>query len=420
MKKLRWFLPIYFLSTCVILSAQNGAPDPAYKLISGQNIVQSKNYYLLTLFEENEEVKKLLESDKQLAEITLAKSGKLQLSLKDCNNNAACLIERMKFGEQEIKQISNRLAELCTTSNALGRLVQQDLIRSGTYILFNNLSPQQLLVKAWEQDANGINFTIGVYAEGKKANYPLIDSISFNVNDTHYGSFLYNNAYLLSQEFNSSKLFFTIPLKASLHFLEINERDNAADFEPMISTVNKEAFDKIKSVKWNNYKYSVILVPGAGPDGLGMPLSSEAMIRCRLAAIQYNDRISPFIIVSGGRVHPYKTKYSEAIEMKKFLMEKLSVPGSAIIVDPHARHTTTNMRNGARLIFRYGIPFNKPGLAVTTRGQSSMISSTLAARCFKELMEVPFKNGTRLSETETEFYPLIEALQINPAEPMDP
>jgi uncharacterized SAM-binding protein YcdF (DUF218 family) len=33
------------------------------------------------------------------------------------------------------------------------------------------------------------------------------------------------------------------------------------------------------------------------------------------------------------------------------MVEKLHVPANAILVEPHARHTTTNMRNTARLIF---------------------------------------------------------------------
>jgi hypothetical protein len=49
-----------------------------------------------------------------------------------------------------------------------------------------------------------------------------------------------------------------------------------------------------------------------------------------------------------------------------------------------------------------------------------MIGNTLIARCQKELNLAPYKNGQRLSETEMEFYPLIEALHINPMEPMDP
>jgi hypothetical protein len=188
----------------------------------------------------------------------------------------------------------------------------------------------------------------------------------------------------------------------------------------MTASVNKAAFDRIKTIAWNTYKYTLILVPGAGPEEPTVALSAEGMLRCRLAAIQYRKGLAPYIMVSGGKVHPYKTKYCEAIEMKAFLVNELHIPENAVIAEPHARHTTTNMRNCARLIFRYGMPFNKPCLAVTSRGQSTMISATLAARCQKELQEIPFKNGLRLSETEAEFYPLPDALHINPMEPMDP
>jgi hypothetical protein len=209
-------------------------------------------------------------------------------------------------------------------------------------------------------------------------------------------------------------------MSSALQFLEINERDNAADYEPMATTANKAAVDKIKITKWDNYKYSAIVVPGAGPDDPKMAFSAEGMLRCRMAAVQYQKGLAPFIIVSGGKVHPYKTKFCEAEEMKKFMVDKLHMPESAIIIDPHARHTTTNMRNAVRLMFRYGIPVTKLAITSTSRGQSMMITNTLQARCQKELQEVPYKNGERLSETEAEFYPVLEALHINPTEPMDP
>jgi hypothetical protein len=225
---------------------------------------------------------------------------------------------------------------------------------------------------------------------------------------------------LVALESKESKLFFYPSLTFALHFLEMNEREQAADFEPMAKGENKPAADRIKNIKWEYYKYSVILIPGAGPDESQVALSAEGMLRCRLAAIQYKKGLAPFIVTSGGKVHPYKTKYCEATEMKQYMIDKLGIPASAIIIDPHARHTTTNMRNTARLMFRYGMPFDKPGITCTTKGQSNMIGNTLIARCLKELNAAPYKNGVRLSETEIEFYPLIEALHINPTEPIDP
>ena len=406
--------------TAFLLHAQNVSPDPAYKLLTAGSVIQCNNYYLLTLLQENKEARRLIESDPLLSSFAKKKQEKVSASLQECTGNATCFTGKMKFSEEEIKEVSDRLISLYTDNNALGKLVTHDLIPSGTYLLFAQSTPKQLLAQAWEQDAKGINFTIGVYGEGLKANYPNIDSVSLPVHSSQYAGFVYTAAYLLAKENQDNHLFFSLPLASALHFLEMNERDNAADYEPMMTTVNKPAYDKIKTVKWDAYKYSVLLVPGAGPEEPEVALSAEGMLRCRFAALQYAKGLAPFIVVSGGKVHPYKTKYNEALEMKKFLTDNLHIPENAVIVEPHARHTTTNMRNCARLIFRYGIPFTKPCLAVTSRAQSASIFTTLPDRCQRELHEIPYRNGLRLSETETEFFPLIQALHINPSEPMDP
>ncbi len=425
----RTILSFVFFFVFILHSiAQNNHPDARYKFISGNNYVQSKNYYLLTLFQELPAVKKLLENDSYLKTLGISKVDSINSALKTCGRDGFCYTNSMKFSEAEINMVAERLKVLYQPSNALGKLVKEQLVPSGAYILFQELPAAEMLAKAWTQDAEGINFAIGVYAEGRKPNYPNIDSISFNTRDprnnnnflTGYISLLYNTTSLVTQENKTQASFFAPSLTAALRFIEINEREQAADFEPMTEGENKAAYDRIKTIKWNDYKYSVIMLPGAGPDDPAVPLSAEGMLRCRLAAMQYHKGLAPFIVPSGGKVHPYKTKYCEATEMKQYLIEKMHVPANAIIIEPHARHTTTNMRNTVRLMYRYGIPFDKMGISCTTRGQSSMIEKTLIDRCLKELNETPYKNGTRLSETEMEFYPLIEALHINPKEPMDP
>lgn len=416
-----FFCLVLFFSFALTVCAQTAKPDPAYKLIqSGTpgDIVQSKNYYLLTLFEKTPAVKKLLEADPELSAIAGNKLSQLTGALQNCKE-AFCYTAQMKFTDAEIATVSNRLFRLYSATNALGQLVKNQLIPSGTYFLYSYTAPDSLLVKAWEQDARGINFAIGVYAEGNKPNYPAIDSISFNVKAKSYGELVYDCAQDVQQECRNSKLFFSVALNSALRFIEMNERNNAADFEPMTATVNKAAYDRIPSINWNKYKYAVILVPGAGPGESGMAISAEGMLRCRVAALRYREGLAPFLVVSGGRVHPYKTKYCEALEMKKYLMEAMQVPENAIIVEPHARHTTTNMRNCVRLIFRYHMPFDKACITSTSKSQSYYIGA-LDSRCQKELMMVPYRQGKRLSDTELEFYPALEALQINPYEPMDP
>jgi hypothetical protein len=409
--------------------SQSKTPDLKYRLLANHNnYVLSKNYYLLMLFQQLPGVKKMLEEDPVLQLIAKNKIDSLNRGLKSCDKDGFCYTGYIKFSEGEINQIADRLKILWRPGNAIDKLVTDHLIPSGNYVLFNSAPAPEMLAKAWIQDANGINFAIGVYAEGKKPNYPNIDSIGFNTRDPRnkdvflpgYVNLLYNTISLVAIENRLSKRFYDIPLSAALQFIELNDRERAADYEPMIQGENKAASERIKIIKWNSYKYSLIMIPGAGPEQPDVSLSAEGMLRCRLAAIQYKKGMAPFILTSGGKVHPYKTKYCEAVEMKKYLIEKLNIPANAILIDPHARHTTTNMRNTVRLIYRYGLPFSKPAITCTTRGQSNMIERTLIDRCMKELNEVPYKNGIRLSETEMEFYPLIEALHINPMEPMDP
>ncbi len=411
------------------LSAQTQNPDFKYKFITNNgDFVSSKNYYLITLFQALPDVKKLLDYDKQLSFIATTKSDSLSIALANCKRNGSCYIERMKFSQSEIEAVGKRLGELYQPRNALGKLISNHLIPSGRYILLQNLSPKDMLEKAWEQDAKSINYCLDVYAGGSKPNYPLIDSISFNTKDSrdsnvylnNYISLLYDAASLVSADSADGASFFSIPFHSALLFLQMNERTQAGDYEPMEEGENKAAVDKIKSLNWNKYKYSVILVPGAGPEESGVPLSAEGIIRCRLAAIQYQKGLAPFIMTSGGKVHPYKTKYCEALEMKHYLTNQLYITADAIIIEPHARHTTTNMRNAARLIFKYGIPFTKPAVTCTTKAQSTWIGTTLTERCKRELNEVPYKIGQLLNENVVEFFPLIEALQVDPDEPMDP
>lgn len=199
------FIFLLFALFVFSLSAfpQNNTPDATYQLLNGNDFVQSKNYYLLTLFQELTDVKKLLATDDGLVTIAKNKADSLAGSLKNCGREGVCYIDNIKFTKAEIKAVSERLAALYQPQNALGKLVQNHLIPSGTYVLFQNLPANEMLVKAWEQDANGINFCIGVYAGGNKPNYPLIDSISFNTKNSlnnNYVSLLYNTTSLVALE----------------------------------------------------------------------------------------------------------------------------------------------------------------------------------------------------------------------------
>jgi len=400
--------------------AQKTAADPKYKLISGDNYVQSKNYYLLTLLSKIPAVKKIVQNDKVLAKIMADKHLQLAASLKNCGKDLQCYIKAVSFTEEEIVGGGLRLGELYQSDNAFGLLVRQHLLPSGCYQQYENMDGKELLTKAWEQDAKAVNYTIGVYANGNKPNSPKIDSISFNVKRPEYIELVSLNAELALVETAKGGFFFGVPLQFALQSLEINERTQAGEYEPMAETVNKAALQYAAKLDWSQYKYTLILVPGEGPEEKEVALSAGGMLRCRLAAVQYHKGLAPFIMVSGGCVHPYKTKFNEAAEMKNFLIHNLHIPERAILMEPHARHTTTNLRNCARLIFRYGFPMEKPCITATAKSQSYYISNIMQNRCMADFGYVPYKNGNRLSATEAEFYPLAVALQLDIDEPMDP
>ncbi|MBP1610641.1 MAG: hypothetical protein H6Q04_2876, partial [Acidobacteria bacterium] len=141
--------------------------------------------------------------------------------------------------------------------------------------------------------------------------------------------------------------------------------------------------------------------------------------RCRLAAERYKKGLAPIIVVSGGHVHPNKTPYSEAVEMKKYMVQELHIPERAILIEPHARHTTTNLRNTARMVYRLKIPNTMKILAVTDSIQNSYVGM-MEKRFMEELGYVPYRDMKKLNAEESEFYPIRDALQANPLDPLDP
>jgi hypothetical protein len=216
-------------------------------------------------------------------------------------------------------------------------------------------------------------------------------------------------------------LFFEPSLRFAAYLLDINHRDEAARLEPLEAGENQAAIRQISKTEWDRYPYTVIVVPGAGSDRVTWSISPGAKLRAELAANRYHQGKAPFILVSGGYVHPNQTPFAEAIEMKRVLMNDFGVPAAAVLVDPHARHTTTNMRNAARLMYRYGVPFERKALITTDLDQSAYIESQVfTKRCDDELGYQPHKLLSRTTVFDLEFLPMIESLQIDSIDPLDP
>ncbi len=125
-------------------------------------------------------------------------------------------------------------------------------------------------------------------------------------------------------------------------------------YEPLVTSENQKALAALATIDWKAFPFAAILVPGLGPVTLDTPLSEGGRLRCDYARARFDKKLAPLIVLSGGHVHPDRTPYSEAIEMKKYLRAQ-GVPESALLVDPHARHTTTNLRNVGRILLRAGV-----------------------------------------------------------------
>jgi len=355
--------------------------------------VRDKNFYVLTVLEKH------TPKDQRLDRIAAAKRA----ALTESKN----IVESMRWTPIEITAVSEVLAKFVAAD--------EPLRKSRLY------GDNPNLVKAWEKAAVAMNRIYDVYGLGKPPRYPEIDSVSFDVKSPNFPRMLGVIQAVMREERDGHPLFFHAPLRFAMELLRANWRDEAGRFEPMEKGENKAAFEKIPTINWSQYKYAAIVVPGSGTDRPNQAMSPWGKARVTLAARRYKAGLAPFIIVSGGYVHPNQTPYCEAIEMKKALIAEYAIPAAAILIDPHARHTTTNLRNAARLLYRYGFPEAKPSLITTDQGQSAYIEApSFAQRCQNELGYLPYEGLQRVSQFDLEFRPRAQSLEADPLDPLDP
>ena len=389
--------------------------ERSYALINPASI-EAKNYYFTSLLEHFPELDSLLTNHSTLKGIALQKQEQLQHAQTTKER-----IEAMKFSAEEIERIGTALSELYRKGNSLEQLMVKHILPSGCYQQYTGTETERLK-QLWEQDACGMNKAIDIYAAGHQPNYPQIDSIGFDKDSPRFTKEILPACQQNICLWNSRQpRFYSIPLKAVSTLLDVNDRRQAIDYEPLAEGENKASYEQIAHTEWNRFPYSAILVLGAGPGEANVSISPEGKLRAAYAALLYRQHKAPFIILSGGRVHPYHTPYNEAYEMKKYLMDVWQVPQNALIIEPHARHTTTNVRNAGRILLRQGFPIDKYALITSSESHIDNVTNDLfAKRCTRELKHVPYRLGKRISDRAVEFYPQINALTINPSEPMDP
>lgn len=414
---------LFLLLFCLISSFTFAQSDykVSYQSLRSSSLQQDKTFYLFTLMEELEQVKNNLMHEPQLQKLLKEQKQGFSTALQTCNGELSCMATVFLFDDEQISLVSEVLKMQMKAQEPIQRMIKMHLRPSGYYEVMSNKSDTEMLIASWELSAKGLNHIIKTYAFGQRGPYAAIDSVSYDIHSPYYQRLVHAGLQHLHEDTTDMSLFFQPTLKFALQLLELNNRDESIRFEPMKVGENRAAVNYISSVNWENFPYSIILVPGHGPEQSWVSLSPLAKIRNELAAKRYREGLAPLIVVSGGNVHPFQTPYNEALEMKKDLIQRLHVPEFAIIIEPHARHTTTNFRNTSRLILRYQIPDNKPALATTDIYQSHYITDRgLEERCHEELGYIPYKYVKRLNQHDVVWLPVFDALQTNPLDPLDP
>jgi len=402
--------------------AQTAGFNKNYHFYHSGNLVVDKNFYLLTVINATPRIKKLIAYDKDLQQLLNDRITLIKGRVSDTSSAPITLVGGFRYSRDDSAHIAGRIMALYSANQVpFDAMINSHLRPSGYYQRFVKLSNPELLLKAWGQYFYGINYIINQFGLGKKMRYPLIDSPNYVVTSRYYRTVLKDMIALLDEQTDEMKVFYQPSLAIAMHLMEANDRDEPARFEPMAQTVNKKAFDRIRQIQWSKYPYATIVIPGNGPPLTTTPISPDNKIHCDAAAIRYLKGMAPFIITSGGYCYPFRGPYCEAIEMKKYLMNKYHIPEDAIIVDPHARHTTTNIRNANRLMIRYGIPTDKPSLFVTSKSQHDYSMNTLFdKRNLRELGYLPYREKSSISNHDIVFYPTYESLHMDPLDPLDP
>lgn len=414
------FILLIFILTVNINIGKAQEYQSTYHAFNSGSLVRDKNFYLFNLFDRIPDAFSGSSEIQLFSSLYKEKMRALKKASDTCGENSGCHVEALRWSETEIASIANELAVLAKKSKVFSALIHEHMRKSGMFERYADSTDGVLLAGAWKDAARAMNRIMDVYALGRAPRYPLIDSASYDVSTLIYRKNINLVIKTMIEVPEGLKSFYDPALRFSLDLLELNMRDEAGRFEPLDS-VNRSAVEELRNIQWDHYPYSAIVIPGAGPDIERAAIDPWAISRLRIAVDRFRKGKAPIFIVSGGFVKPFQTPFCEGMEMKRYLMEHFHIPAERIILEPFARHTTTNIRNASRLIFRYGIPPTKKALIITDWYQSKTIQSdSFKQRCLDELGYLPFTFLSAKSPVDTEFTPSIISMHNDAMDPMDP
>ncbi|RMB28273.1 DUF218 domain-containing protein [Sphingomonas sp. PP-F2F-G114-C0414] len=318
-----------------------------------------------------------------------------------CGGGPACVVEAAMWSDQDRAAVAAAVARLGKT----GMRQNADLsVAAGV-----------------DQELETLNVVLRVYGLGLPGRYPKIDGPVFATDTPFFADSVkvaIDTARAASQARPDT---IAASVRLAVALLDANDATAATRFDPLDQRENVGAHAVAARTNWSAYRYSLLIVPGVGPEDSATVLSPRSKLHALLAAQRYRQGLAPFILVSGSAVHPRGTRFVEAVEIRRALIERYGIPADRVILEPYARHTTTNLRNATRRMVALGIPLDRPTLIVTDAEQSKYIKSqTFTDRNRAELGYLPGAVGRRLSVYDLEFRPSRLSLRQDPRDPLDP
>ncbi len=152
--------------------------------------------------------------------------------------------------------------------------------------------------------------------------------------------------------------------------------------------LNAPALAGLPSLLRERHEVDCLIVPGFTPRrGRISPgrLHPKAADRCATAAADLVRGVAPVAIVTGGVV---RGADNEAMLMREALLD-LGIERDRILVEPRAQHTTTNLRNAARIMFDAGL---RSAYVVTSDASYRSRIHWVAHRFFEQAYYLGFPN----------------------------
>jgi len=351
----------------------------------------------------------------------LAADRAARVPAEGCMPSPQCLADAWTWTEADIATVEARLRLLVRDRRLAAALAGKQMRASGRFARHAALADPDLVAMAWRDAAAAVNRVIAVYAKGVAPQYAKIDSIIFDTARPEFAEMLTAHGVASAALVQDDDLFFDPALRYAVELLRMNERTEAGAYRPLLAGEDAAALRAIRGTDWRAKPYTALLVFGHGPEDAQSRTGVMGHIRLRIAADMFARGLAPFLIVSGGNVHPNRTPFNEAVEMKRLLVDDYGVPADRILIEPHARHTTTNLRNCARLLLAAGFPADRAALVVSDHRTIQYIGGAELAR--RNLREMGVQPGTLTPGPDRfslRFVPAPSAFHVEAMDPLDP